>query len=172
MENVSQIMDITKNILIPLLVFLSGFLGLKSIGYKIVTKILTSATKWIQELEKDQSLSGPEKMELVISYIKDFIPRFLHVVFSEKVVEAMAESVFEDMQKYSENRVERKTGLNWEQMLQAVESAQSSIPLEAGMYTFKDGTTIRYVNLFEKNLLEYMDNHDMIPEVDASVKEG
>lgn len=152
-----------KDFLIPILGILCAVLGLKSIGYKIVTQIMISATKWIQELEKESSLSGPEKMELVISYIKDLVPRFFKVAFSDRVIQSMAESIFEDMQKYSDNRVERKTGLKWNEMLKVVEESQSPNQ-EAGLYTFKDGTTMRYVGEFEKSLLEYLDQHNMVPE--------
>lgn len=152
-----------KDFLIPILGILCAVLGLKSIGYKIVTQIMISATKWIQELEKESSLSGPEKMELVISYIKDLVPRFFKVAFSDRVIQSMAESIFEDMQKYSDNRVERKTGLKWNEMLKVVEESQSPNQ-EAGLYTFKDGTTMRYVGEFEKSLLEYLDRHNMVPE--------
>lgn len=164
----TEIMDTLKqfkDLLIPVLVLLSGFLGLKTIGYKIVTQIMISATKWIQELEKDNSLSGPEKMDLVISYIKNLIPRIFQVIFSDKVISSIAESVFDDMQKYSDNRVERKTGLTWNEMLKVVEEAQSTNSSEAGLYTFKDGTTMRYMGEFEKTLLEYLDQHNMVPEV-------
>lgn len=152
-----------KDLLIPILGLLSVVLGLKTIGYKIVTQIMISVTKWIQELEKESSLSGPEKMELVISYIKDLVPRFFKVAFSDRVIQSMAESIFEDMQKYSDNRVERKTGLKWNEMLKVVEESQS-VDQEAGLYTFKDGTTMRYVGEFERSLLEYLDQHGMVPE--------
>lgn len=153
-----------KDLLIPVLGILCAVLGLKSIGYKIVTQIMISATKWIQELEKESSLSGPEKMELVISYVKNLVPRFFKVTFSDKVISSMAESIFEDMQKYSDNRVERKTGLKWNEMLKVVEESQASANQESGLYTFKDGTTMRYMGGFEKSLLEYMDQHNMVPE--------
>ena len=157
-----------KDLLIPILGVLCTTLGLKTIGYKIVTQIMISVTKWIQELEKESSLSGPEKMDLVISYVKNLVPRFFKVAFSDKVIQSIAESIFEDMQKYSDNRVERKTGLKWNEMLEVVEESQSSNQ-EAGLYTFKDGTTMRYMGEFEKSLLEYLDQHGMVPEAPKNV---
>ena len=94
--------------------------AIRAVSHKIMTRILMSAMKWIGELQDNNTLSGPEKMELLLHYIKDFIPRFFNVIFSDKVLESITDSVYEDMKKYSETRVETKTGLTWQQMVETI----------------------------------------------------
>ena len=155
----NEILEQYQNIIAIALAILSLLFGARTVLSKILNKIITSSIRWIKELETEYTLTGPEKMELLVSYVKDLIPRILHVIFSDKVIESIAESVFEDMQKYSENRVKNKTGLSWREMLKAIGTTES-----IGVYTFKDGTTMKYISKYEKEFFEYMDSQGMVPE--------
>ena len=57
---------------------------------------------------EEYSWSGKEKMTFVVIYVKDLIPRFLHVVYNDKVIETMAQNIYNDMKSYRDNYNESK----------------------------------------------------------------
>lgn len=78
----------------------------------IRSKILSQITSYIKDAAEYNDLTGPEKMDMVVSWVKDLIPRITKVIFTDKVIREMAENVYQDMKSYSKNYVKERTGLS------------------------------------------------------------
>ncbi len=92
------------------LIVLSLIAVIKSIQHSIKANLIEQVVKFIKNAEAESLLTGPEKMNLVIDWMKDIIPRIFKVVFAENVLRIIAQNVFNDMKKYANSYVENKTG--------------------------------------------------------------
>lgn len=111
MEQINQIISIISDYINVLSIFIGAIVAIIALFYKVRNNIVEYATLFIASIEKEDSLTGPEKMDMVISWIKDLIPRIFSVVFNETVVRAIAQSIYDDMKKYKDNYIESKTGV-------------------------------------------------------------
>ena len=85
---------------------------LKTIQYHIKANLTGHVAKYIRDAEGHVELSGEEKMALVVGWMKDFIPRAFSVVFSDEVLEHIAQNIFNDMKKYANKYIRNQTGGN------------------------------------------------------------
>lgn len=97
-----------------------------SILYKIKSKFTSLIASFIKDAEEDTSLSNPEKMDMVISWIKDIIPRIFRVVFNDKVLRLIAENIYQDMKAYRNAYIKNKTGLQVSELVEVVESSKEN----------------------------------------------
>lgn len=67
--------------------------------------ILMNIPNYIAIAEKVERLNGPQKMDLVISYVRNVVPRTFSIVFSDKVIRQMAQNIFDDMKRYTDEWV-------------------------------------------------------------------
>ena len=100
MENVN---DILSNIISILQVTWNILLCIIAIYIAIRSSLIKEITKYIAIAEEETDLTGKEKMALVVSWIKDLIPRLFRVLFTDKVIEIMAQNIYDDMKKYRES---------------------------------------------------------------------
>lgn len=63
------------------------------------TQLLNKIPELISDVE-DRKLTGKEKMALVVEYCGLLIPRLFKVVFNDKVIEQMAQNIYDDMKSY------------------------------------------------------------------------
>ena len=63
---------------------------------------------------------------MVVSWIKDSIPRMFKILFSDKVLAMMAENIYQDMKKYRETYITNKTGMTTSQVIQIAKIAKKS----------------------------------------------
>lgn len=126
MEQIMELYSKFSDYGVPVMLLIITAMGLKSAGYKIVYKICKVSLKWIKELEMDDTLSGKEKMDTVVSYVKTAIPRVFKIVFSDKVIESISQSVYDDMKAYSDNRIASKLGMNWSQVVQTIKESETN----------------------------------------------
>lgn len=66
-------------------------------------------------------------MDMVISWIKDLIPRIFTVVFNDTVVRAIAQSIYDDMKKYKDNYIQAKTGVTTQEALTIVRTVSIEV---------------------------------------------
>lgn len=97
-----------------------------SIGYKIKSKFTSLISSFIKDAERDTSLSNTEKMDMVISWIRDLIPRIFRVVFNDKVLRLIAENIYQDMKAYRNAYIKNKTGLHVSELVEAIESSKDN----------------------------------------------
>lgn len=112
------------------LLIISLLIGLKAIYQSIKANLIQQVVKFIVTAEGETLLTGPEKMNLVISWMKDIIPRLFKVVFDEKVLRMIAQNIFSDMKKYANNYVENKTGASVDKINKIIIVAQEVPELE------------------------------------------
>ena len=112
------------------LLIISLLIGLKAIYQSIKVNLIQQVVKFIVTAEGEALLTGPEKMNLVISWMKDIIPRLFKVVFDEKVLRMIAQNIFSDMKKYANNYVENKTGASVDKINKIIIVAQEVPELE------------------------------------------
>lgn len=62
-------------------------------------QLLNKIPELITDVE-DRKLNGKEKMALVVEYCGLLIPRLFKVVFNDKVIEQMAQNIYDDMKLY------------------------------------------------------------------------
>ena len=102
----STIQTIVSIILLIISVIAAGI----SLFHAVRANLIQKVSKFIVTAEGKSLLTGPEKMELVISWMKDIVPRLFKVIFDEKVLRMIAQNIFDDMKEYANNYVENKTG--------------------------------------------------------------
>lgn len=106
---------IISSIIILIFVFVSAY-------YKIKSAISSKISSFVKAASERDDLTGPEKMSMVISWIKEFIPKAPSVLFSDKVLEQMVENVYQDMKAYSKTYVKTKTGFSIEKIQEIIKS--------------------------------------------------
>lgn len=101
MELLNNIKDY-YNIIITIV---SIVIALVAVAYKIKSNFIAQISKFINDAQ-DLELTGPEKMEYVISWIKDIIPRLFKVIFNDKTLNQIAQNIYNDMKEYAKKRNE------------------------------------------------------------------
>jgi hypothetical protein len=71
----------------------------------VLTKL---SVTFISDAELNKTISGVEKMRLVVSWLKNATPRLFRIVFTDEVLEKIAQNVFDDMRKYADRYIEEK----------------------------------------------------------------
>lgn len=66
-------------------------------------------------------------MDMVISWIKDVIPRIFSVIFNDTVIRAISQSIYDDMKKYKDNYIEAKTGVSTKEAISIVRTVYTEI---------------------------------------------
>ena len=64
---------------------------------------------------------------MVISWIKDLIPRIFTVVFNDTVIRAIAQNIYDDMKKYKDNYIQAKTGVTTQEALSIVRTVSIEV---------------------------------------------
>jgi len=77
----------------------------------IRSTLIAKIAGYIATAETEVELTGKEKMALVVSWVKDLIPRLFRVLFTDKVIELMAQNIYDDMKKYRENFIKKNEKL-------------------------------------------------------------
>lgn len=113
-----------------ILILFSIIVSIISIIFKIKSNFSSVITQFIKDAEEKSDLTGPEKMDLVISWIKNIIPRIFKVVFSDKVLRQIADNIYNDMKAYREIYINNKTGLATSQVIQIVKKTTEEIENE------------------------------------------
>lgn len=113
---ITLIKDSFDGIMILLSIILAIFLAYSTVKNNFASVI----TNFIRDAEDHTELTNPEKMDLVISWIKNIIPRLFHVVFTEDILRQMAENVYQDMKKYRDTYIKNKTGYSTNKVIDIV----------------------------------------------------
>lgn len=103
-----------------ILIGLSVILAIISIIYRIKSKYTSLITGLIKDAESDKTLSNEEKMDFVVSYIKDLIPRIFRVVFNEKTLRQISQNIYDDVKAYRDTYIKNKTGLETPKVIEIV----------------------------------------------------
>ena len=120
MESIKEIYSNLEGIIDLVLLLFSVIMTLKAMYNKIKSKFNEKITKFINDAEVLEHLSNPEKMQQVVLWIKDLIPRLFIVVFNDATLEQMAENVYQDMKKFMNIRLENKTGMKTNQVIKTI----------------------------------------------------
>ena len=116
-----------------ILITFSVSISIISVIYRIKSNFIGEITKFIKDAEKDTSLTSPEKMDLVVKWIKNLIPRIFIVVFNDATLKQIAQNVYDDMKEYRNTYIKNKTGLSTSSVIKIVEdtiSAKSSVEIK------------------------------------------
>lgn len=127
MEQFNQIIGVISDYINLISIIVGGGLALIALFYKIRNNIIQYATQFIALIEEDNNLTGPEKMDMVISWIKDLIPRIFTVVLNDTVIRAIAQSIYDDMKKYKDNYIQAKTGVTTKEALTIVRTVSIEV---------------------------------------------
>ncbi len=122
MEIVNQIITVLSNYGNIVLIVFSVIISLIAVYNKIKSNFVKCISGFIKDAEKDTSLTNPEKMEMVILWIKQVIPKLFHILFNDKVLEEMAQNIYDDMKKYKDTYIKNKTGLSTGEVFKAIET--------------------------------------------------
>lgn len=125
MEGIKEILLNMKEYLNIILIIFSLIISIISIIFKIKSNFTALITQFIKDAEEKSELTGPEKMDLVIDWLKDLIPRLFKVVFNDTVLRQIADNIYNDMKAYREIYVNNKTGLATSQVIQIVKKVTS-----------------------------------------------
>ena len=94
-DNVHHIIEVGGIVLSFILFLVACFSNVKA----TLTKM---SSVYISIAEEHKTISGSEKMRLVVAWMRDITPRLFRVIFTEEVLEKMVQNVFDDMRKYAE----------------------------------------------------------------------
>lgn len=120
MESIKEIYSNLEGIIDIILLVFSIIMAIKATYNKIKSKFNSKITKFINDAEVLEHLSNPEKMQQVVLWIKDLIPRIFIVVFNDATLEQMAENVYQDMKEFMNRRLENKTGMKTNQVINTI----------------------------------------------------
>lgn len=120
MESIKEIYSNLEGIIDIILLIFSIIMAIKATYNKIKSKFNSKITEFINDAEVLEHLSNTEKMQQVVEWIKDLIPRLFIVVFNDATVEQMAENVYQDMKKFMNIRLENKTGMKTNQVIKTI----------------------------------------------------
>ena len=95
-----------------ILLLITAIAIIKTIQYNIKANLTGQVAKYIKDAEGHADLTGEEKMALVIGWMRDFVPRAFNVVFTDEVLEQIAQNIFNDMKKYANKYIRNQTGGN------------------------------------------------------------
>lgn len=123
MDKINFIIENASQLLNCILLLISVILGIISIIFKIKSNFTSCISQFIKDAEATE-LSNTEKMDMVISWIKNSIPRMFKIVFSDKVLNMMAENIYNDMKAYREIYINNKTGLTTSRVIQIVKELE------------------------------------------------
>lgn len=107
-----------------ILLLITAVAILKAIQYSIKANLTGQVAKYIKDAEGHSDLSGEEKMKLVIGWMRDFIPRAFNVVFTDEVLQQIAQNIFNDMKKYANRYIHNQTGGNVTEARLAIASSK------------------------------------------------
>lgn len=107
-----------------ILLLITAIAILKAIQYSIKANLTGQVAKYIKDAEGHSDLSGEEKMKLVIGWMRDFIPRAFNVVFTDEVLQQIAQNIFNDMKKYANRYIHNQTGGNVTEARLAIASSK------------------------------------------------
>lgn len=91
------------------LIAISLAAGIASIVYKIKSNFSDLIVKFIAEAEAESNLTGVQKMDLVVGWIRNVIPRLFKVVFTDEVLRQIAQNIYNDIKSYRENYIKNLT---------------------------------------------------------------
>ena len=74
----------------------------------IKANLIKMSATYICTAEECKTISGAQKMKMVVCWMKSITPRLFRVVFTEEVLEKIAQNVFDDMRSYAEKYFEQK----------------------------------------------------------------
>ena len=72
--------------------------------------------------EEDTSLSNEEKMDMVVKWIKQLIPKLFIVAFNDKTLQQIAQNIFDDMKQYRNTYIMNKTGLSTKEVINTIKT--------------------------------------------------
>ena len=107
-----------------ILLLITAIAIIKTIQYNIKANLTGQVAKYIKDAEGHADLTGEEKMALVIGWMRDFVPRAFNVVFTDEVLEQIAQNIFNDMKKYANKYIHNQTGGNITEAKLALESSK------------------------------------------------
>lgn len=120
MEMIKEIYSNLDSIVDLILLGFSIIMTIKAMYNKIKSKFNEKITKFINDAEVLEYLSNQEKMQQVVLWIKDLIPRLFIVVFNDETLEQMAENVYQDMKKFMNIRLKNKTGMKTNEVIKTI----------------------------------------------------
>lgn len=130
MEQIQTIIDKILWIVSSIFAIASCLIAAYALIYKTKSKLMTLIITMIKTLQADDKLSGPDKMMYVINYVRDFVPRSFKVIFSDKVLEDIAQNIYDDMKKYADNKAQTKLGMSFNQAIKVIEQTTKEIPVQ------------------------------------------
>lgn len=136
--NINDIVEYGKSIGSIILLIISIIAVFKSIKQAVKANLIEQAVKFIEQAEGNAELTGPEKMDLVISWMKDIIPRLFKVVFTDDVLKDIAQNVFDDMKKYAKKYVEARTGASIDKINKIIIISQDDPDFEKKIEEFEN----------------------------------
>lgn len=120
MEMIKEIYSNLDDIGDLILLGFSIIMTIKAMYNKIKSKFNEKITKFINDAEVLEHLSNQEKMQQVVLWIKDLIPRLFIVVFNDETLEQIAENVYQDMKKFMNLRLKNKTGMKTNEVIKTI----------------------------------------------------
>ena len=109
-----------KNYLDQILVLISVIISILAIYNKLKGNMISMIAKFISLAEENTDLSGSEKMDLVLSWLKDITPRLFRVIFNENTWNQIVQNIYDDMKKYKDNYIRNKTGMNTKEVINVI----------------------------------------------------
>lgn len=122
MTEITEFYNSMSSYISSLLLLISVAVSILAVYNRIKSNFINKITKFISDAEGEVELSGSEKMELVISWVKDIIPRLFKVIFTDKILKDIAENIFKDMRSYSDKYIHNMTGMEKTKVIEVVKA--------------------------------------------------
>ena len=120
MESLATIYNECNVYINYILIAISIISSIIAIIKTIKANFTESISKFIKLAEEDKNLSGIEKMDMVICWVKQLIPKIFRIVFNDKVLKQISQNIYDDMKGYKEVYIKNKTGLSTKEVVEVV----------------------------------------------------
>lgn len=130
MEQLQSIIVKLPGIVSSIFAIASCLIAAYAFMYKTKSKLMELIITMIKTLQADDKLSGPDKMMYVINYVRNFVPRAFRVIFNDKVLEDIAQNIYDDMKKYADNKAQTKLGMSFNQAAKVIEQSTKEEPVQ------------------------------------------
>jgi len=117
-EFIDNVFEVANNMWIIICISLAIF----ATYYSIKSEIASNLSTFIKDAAYNTNLTGPQKMDLVLSWVKNIIPRLFKVLFSDKVLRQMAQNIYDDMKAYKKLYIKNELGVSEDQLEDIIES--------------------------------------------------
>lgn len=90
-------------------------------------RCLQKAVEFVSEIEENNNLSGIEKFNTVVTWIREELPFIFSREWMVKIIRAFVQYSYINSKSFTDNYIKRKTGMDIDKLLNEIKKASNSV---------------------------------------------